>query len=387
VLIPIGTDRPLARPTVVNHGLVAINIAVYMAMWTLHRGQPEAFDELQSTLWLEPAHIRPWSLITYAFLHGGLWHLLGNMAFLWVFGPNVEDRLGRVGYLIFYLVAAAASGGLHAFAENAPVVGASGAIAAVTGVYLVLFPRTNIRTLIVFFAIGVYEIPAWWFIGGQVALNLLMEASDRSGNIATLAHLGGYAFGGILAMLLLATGLLKREMYDLFTISKHAARRRQFRELEYQRRKAAREGRHPATAFKTTTADPATVEAVALARAQVAEKLEASDAQGAITAYRGLLEKHRSVPGATLLPRRTQYDIANALFAAGEHSTAAAAYEQWLEGYPQDGEAPVVRLMLGLICARYLNDPLKAKKEISTALPDLQDSHRALGEELLAELG
>jgi membrane associated rhomboid family serine protease/TolA-binding protein len=387
VLIPLGTDRPLSRPTVVNHVLIGVNIAIFLMGVAAERFAPQQWDAMLQMFALHPARLAIWTFLTYAFLHGGLMHLLGNMVFLWVFGPNVEDRLGRLGYLAFYLAGAAAAGGLHVIFETAPVVGASGAIAAVTGAYLVLFPRTRIKTLWILILIGIFEIPAWWFIGGQIVFNLFLQATGASGRIATLAHLGGYGFGFGVAMLLLATGLLRREVYDMFSLSKHAARRRQFRELSYQRQKAIREGKNPELALKPKLVDDAVSDAIAKLRADVSERLEQEDPAGAIAAYKQLLNEHRGVAGSGLLPRRTQYDIANALFAAGEHQTAAIAYELFLSGYPTDPEAPVMQLMLGVISARYLNDPVRAKQEVSAALPRLPDGHRGLAKEILAELG
>ncbi len=387
MLLPIGTDRPLSRPTVINHALVAVNVAVFLAGLVAERFAGDAFEQIAGPLILDPERFRVWTLVTYAFLHGGFMHLLGNMVFLWVFGPNVEDRLGRIGYLAFYLLGAAISGGMHALFNGAPVVGASGAIAGVTGAYLVLFPRTQIKTVVIFFLIGVYEIPAWWFIGGQIAWNLFMEAGGLSGNIATLAHLGGYGYGAAVSAALLGSGLLKREVYDLFTISRQARRRREFREVQYQRRRAELAGKNPDMALKPRSADEASIDAVAALRAEIADKLESGEAPAAASAYRTLMERHSAVPGAALLPRRTQYDIANALFAAGDHATALSAYDTFLAGYPKDPEIPTVRLMVGVICARYLNDPVRAKKEIVAAKPDLTDGHLALAAELLEELG
>jgi membrane associated rhomboid family serine protease len=387
VFIPLRTDRPLNRPTLVNHVLLAANLAIYAVMAGLELTRPETFLELRRMFWLNPQQLTAWGLLTYAFLHGGLMHLLGNMIFLWVFGPSVEDRLGRIGYLAFYLVGAVAAGAVHAMAYPTPVVGASGAIAAVTGAYLVLFPRTQVQILIIFFLIGVYSIPATWFIGGQIAWNLFLEASGRSGRIATLAHLAGYAYGFAISMSLLATGVLKREVYDLFSISKHAARRRQFQDLGNQRRRAERAGKLPDVAHRRAAADEATIEKVAAARAEVSSFLEAGDHAGAARAYRSLLDSFSGVAGATLLARGSQYQIANAAFAEEDHHTAARAYELFVEGYPSDPETPVMRLMLGLICARYLNDPVAAKRQISAALPNLPEDQRGLAREILAELG
>lgn len=360
--------------------LVAANVAAYVVGLLLERVQPDLFIRLQMALWLDPRSITLWGLLTYAFLHAGLWHLLGNMLFLWTFGPNVEDRFGRAGYLLFYVAAAVGSGALHAALEPAPVIGASGAIAGVTGAYLVLFPHTVIRTLFLLYP-GIVGVPAWWFIGIGIAYNIFLAGSRFTGNIAVWAHLGGYALGFAIAMGLLATRRLSREPYDLFTISRQAARRRQFREIRFQQDRTQAEMRRRGR-------EPETSDDALKARAAVTERLAAQDYAAAADAYRALLEAHSIQSVAALLNRRSQYDLANYLFRSGDHQTAATAYELFLKGYPGDHELPVVRLMLGLINARYLNDPVRAKAEIAAALPDLPEGeHAALARELLEELG
>lgn len=393
VFIPLGTDRALRRPTLINNVLIAANVGVYCATTVLGRVADHQLMRLEELAVLDPRHLLAWTLVTYAFLHADLMHLLGNMLFLWVFGPNVEDRLGRIGYPVFYLFGAVGAGGLHALFETSPVVGASGAIAAVTGAYLVLFPHTAIKTLVVFFYIGVVGIPAWWFIGGQIVWNLWMQASAHGGNIAVLAHLGGYGYGIVVSMALLGLHILDREPYDLFTISRQAARRRQFREVGYQRERQARGGVRPdavapACARRGEAAPDPLPEAVQTARAEIVAMLDRSEPDAAAAAYRRLLEAHGAAPRFALLSRRAQYDIANALFSAGDVQTAATAYELFLEAYPTDPEAPVMRLMLGLINARYLNDPVRAKQEITKAMGGLPaGDQRELAGQLLAELG
>jgi membrane associated rhomboid family serine protease len=374
----------------VTHILVWANVLVFAAVMAVDRRwvDPEVAANVTDQFKLDPHHFRWWTLITYAFFHANLMHILGNMVFLWVFGPNVEDRFGRIGFLLFYLGGAASAGGLHVLLDHSPVIGASGAIAAVTGAYLVLFPRTHIKTLLFFFLIGIYSIPAWWFIGGQIAWDLFNQSTGRSGNVATLAHLGGYGFGAGISLLLLITGLLKREtMYDLFSLTRHAARRRQFQELTYRRQRAIASGQDPDALLKNKPGDQISP-AIQEARGEVTQRLLADDLPGAGVAYRRLLERHGVSPAVALLSRRSQYELANHLFKTGDHQTAATAYRLFLEGYPGDPETPIVRLMLGLINARYLNDPIKAKEEISQAMPGLPDGdHKTLARELLAELG
>lgn len=388
MFIPLGTDRPLNRPTLVTHALIVANLAIFLADAILARSNPQQHITVFNELVLFPESAKWWTFVTYAFLHGNFMHILGNMVFLWVFGPNVEDRLGRLGFLAFYIMGGVAAGVLHALVYSNPVVGASGAIAAVTGAYLVLFPHTQVKVLLFFILIGVFQIPAWWFIGARIAWDLLAEASGMSGMVATLAHLGGYGYGMAVSMLLLWTGLLKREVYDLFSIQRQARRRRQFRELNYKRQRVADKGQHADQAMRPDRLDDAKAEALAEARAEVSTHVAEGDLPAAAAAYRRLLERFSAVPGATLLNRRVQYDLANYLFSSGDYQLAAAAYEVFLDGYANDPEVANVRLILGLINARYLNDPVRAKQEISAAMEGLGPGpQQDLARELLVELG
>jgi membrane associated rhomboid family serine protease len=161
-----------------------------------------------------PSRIPTWeTAFTSMFMHGGFLHIAGNMLFLWIFGNNVEDSMGRVRYLAFYLV-----GGLVALAlqfavgpnSTEPTLGASGAIAAVLGGYIVLYPRARVLTLvIIIFFFTVIELPAYVMLGVWFALNALLPAigqigqSGSAGGVAYFAHVGGFAFG-LLAIRVLA---------------------------------------------------------------------------------------------------------------------------------------------------------------------------------------
>jgi hypothetical protein len=141
------------------------------------------------------------------FLHGGFWHLLGNMWSLYIFGDNVEDRLGPLRYLVFYLLCGWLSGLTH-FVFNMdsriPTIGASGAIAGVMGAYLILYPSSKILTLIPIFFIPYFiEIPAFFFLGIWFLLQFLSAAVSRGdlGGIAWHAHVGGFVFGMVLLKL------------------------------------------------------------------------------------------------------------------------------------------------------------------------------------------
>jgi len=148
------------------------------------------------------------ALLSFMFLHGGFWHLLGNVWSLYIFGDNVEDRLGPFRYLLFYLISGWASGLFHLFLNwhsPVPTIGASGAVAGVMGAYLVLFPRSKILTLIPIFFIPYFiEIPAFFFLGLWFFLQFLGAAGSdaQGGGIAWWAHVGGFVAGIILVKVL-----------------------------------------------------------------------------------------------------------------------------------------------------------------------------------------
>jgi rhomboid family protein len=146
------------------------------------------------------------SLLTSVFIHGGLMHLGGNMLFLWIFGDNLEDEMGHLPFLAFYLVAGIGAGLIHVAAapgSAVPTVGASGAIAGVMGGYLLMFPRAKVDILlilIVFFRI--FAIPAWIMLGLWLALQFLggLGSDPDQGGVAYWAHAGGFAVGLILTI-------------------------------------------------------------------------------------------------------------------------------------------------------------------------------------------
>ncbi|MEE9324202.1 MAG: rhomboid family intramembrane serine protease, partial [Dehalococcoidia bacterium] len=163
------------------------------------------------------------TLFSSMFMHGGWLHLGGNMLFLWVFGDNIEDRLGRLKYLIFYIAAGLAAVGAQLLVNlnsGIPTIGASGAIAGVLGAYLLLFPRSQIRTVIIFFFITYVSLPAYLLIGiwifQQFFNGFLSLGADFAGGVAYWAHVGGFVFGAAVIGALLATGLLRRETQPQF---------------------------------------------------------------------------------------------------------------------------------------------------------------------------
>jgi hypothetical protein len=140
------------------------------------------------------------AVVVSMFLHGGVLHLAGNMWFLWVFGNNVEDRLGKVGFALFYLAGGVAATAAHIAVDGSStvlVVGASGAIAAVMGAYMVWFPNVPVRTAVIMFFITVVDVPAKWVLGFWFVLQFF---TDPNQGVAWMAHVGGFAFGVVVAL-------------------------------------------------------------------------------------------------------------------------------------------------------------------------------------------
>jgi membrane associated rhomboid family serine protease len=140
------------------------------------------------------------------FLHGSVLHIAGNMLFLWVFGNNVEDRLGKVGFALFYLAGGLVALGAHVLVDpssTVPLVGASGAIAAVMGAYLVWYPNARVRTLVIMLFILVVNVPAKWLLAFWFALQFL---TDPNTGVAWVAHVGGFVFGVLVALAIRTLG-------------------------------------------------------------------------------------------------------------------------------------------------------------------------------------
>lgn len=384
MFIPLGTDRPLRRKPVVTPVLLVANAAVYLVLGVLQSFDESAVERVYAFGHVWGHDFRWHTLLTSAFLHIGLMHILGNMLFLWVFGPPVEDRLGRIGFTVFYLGGAAASGGLHAAFSDNPAVGASGAIAAVAGAFLVLFPRTTIRLFVLLIIIGIFNVPAWWFIGLKIAMDLFAQGFGADNGVANLAHLGGYAFGIAVAMGLLATGLLQREpMYDLFSLAAHSNRRRAIRQASqhYQHRTdrvASHADRQPPA--------PPVNEALAEARAEVSRLVSAGDLGDALEAYARLLNEFAHEPSAGSLSRNALYALANHAVGAGEHRLAAQAYARFLDAYPADREASDVALMLARLKGRHLGERAEAIQLLERLMDTLEGPTREIASEELALL-
>lgn len=160
------------------------------------------------------------SVVSHMFMHGSWMHILGNMWFLWIFGNNVEDSMGHLRFIIFYLLCGFAAAGLQIASDPAsmiPMVGASGAIGGVMGAYILLYPRVNVHMLFIFgFYITTFAIPAFWMLGYWFLVQVLGGINSigvAGGGVAFWAHVGGFAAGGILVLLFRKKELVNRHPY------------------------------------------------------------------------------------------------------------------------------------------------------------------------------
>lgn len=203
-MFPIRDHNPSERTPVVTYLLVAVNVAVFLAMLPL-LGDERALFEVYWRFGLVPARVTQGEgllgIVTTMFLHGGLFHLGGNMLFLWIFGDNLEDKLGHLGFLMFYLVAGSGAALLQMLSDptsTVPLIGASGAIAGVMGGYLLLFPRARVDVIVVFIVFyRVVALPAWMMLGIWFAFQIFngLSAPVGEGGVAYWAHAGGFVVG------------------------------------------------------------------------------------------------------------------------------------------------------------------------------------------------
>lgn len=214
-MIPISDNQPRRRTPIVTYALIAINVLLFLMLL----GRGPTMEAIIYRWGVVPADLADWTaqpsvlltLITSTFLHGGWAHLIGNMLYLGIFGDNVEDRMGRGWYLLFYLSGGVVAGLVQVWftpGSQIPAIGASGAVAAVLGAYMVLYPGARVRVIIPpLFLLGTFSMPAiltlgFWFIGqffsGLFTLGAMTAAF--AGGVAWWAHVGGFLVGVMVAL-------------------------------------------------------------------------------------------------------------------------------------------------------------------------------------------
>jgi membrane associated rhomboid family serine protease len=199
-MLPLRDVIPSRTFPFVNISLIVLNTLAFL--WELSMSGA-AFQPFLRTFAVVPARFLWPTVLTSMFIHAGWLHFLGNMLYLWIFGDNVEDRLGHFRYVVFYLVCGTAAALAHVWINPAsmlPTLGASGAIAGVMGAYFVLYPHSQILTLVPLFLfyMKVFEVPAVVFLGLWFAMQFLMGAATvgvESGGVAVWAHVAGFLTG------------------------------------------------------------------------------------------------------------------------------------------------------------------------------------------------
>ena len=371
MIFPIRTDSPLRSRPWMNWALVVLTLGV---------GTAEAFsDQFRSPTWINRLQLSGrvptlLTFVTYAFIHAGWMHLLGNLLALYIFGNNVNDRLGHVGYLAFYLAGTIFAGVGYVAADSSglPVIGASGAVMGIMGAYLALYPRSNITVLSLLIFFGTFEVPSMYLIVAFFVLDLIGNLAG-SVAVAHVAHITGLLFGFSIGMGLLATRLVPRDPFDFLALLQRWHRRREYRVLvrqgynpfAYVARPPQRVTAHPPV--EALEEEDANLQKIRDLRAEINEAIAHHNLPHAAILFIDL----RALDPHQVLARQAQLDVANQLASQQFFPQAADAYEQFLRHYPNFEQIEQVQLMLGLICGRYLGQYERAKALLISAIARL----------------
>jgi len=378
ILIPYHTQRALKRRPVVTYTLLALNTALFLITAALvlqgHR------LEVMTALGVVPRHFRLYSLLTYQFIHDAPlpFHLLGNMLFLYTFGPPVEDILGRAKFVIFYLLAGLCSALTYLWIAysffqqelDLPLVGASGAVAGVMGFAALRLYRTKISIWYCFFfsllfiRTGVVEVAAAWALGAWGLWELVQAfsslAAGTSGGVAHWAHIGGFALGLLGALTL----KIKAPEVDEYTYEDAVEAARQGRWAEARRKLGKVVEQQPENAeavlwLAKTLAHTHFVESAAryFARA-IRLFLEADQVDASFAAYQELIALQPNYD----LPPNLEMPLGTALTQAGQYAPALQVFHRVATRQPNTPEGETALLRAGQIYLEKLSQPQEAWK-------------------------
>ncbi|NOS99491.1 MAG: rhomboid family intramembrane serine protease [Phycisphaerales bacterium] len=376
IFIPIRTEMVSRRTPVMNYALLAVNVLVFAAFNVLARDQLDGFRERYLVLQGEWPSLH--QFFTYQFVHADPWHLAGNMLFLWVFGNSVNAKLGDLAYGMFYLAGGVFAALTFLLGNTAHLLGASGSIAAVTTAYLVLFPRSRVTVLFIFFFITFVEVPAMVLIVVKVILwdNIVAPRIHGAGDVAIAAHIGGYAFGFVAAMTMLLIKVVPRDHFDLLGLVDRWNRRRAYRATmaDPDLRRAATYGtvgRAPLSEAERKQ-EEARLDRIGDLRTRIGDRLTGGDMDGAIALY----EELTTLDSGQCLSARDQLEIAKGFYARRRTPQAAGAFERYLSCYRTGTETDEIRLLLGIIYARDLQQYGAAEKHLSACVDRLKGDDR-----------
>lgn len=383
LLLPIKTHSEVRRWPWANHALIVANIAMYvvtLAMGSMAKLSQGAGDDLRDSWMLVPGDLHLLSFFSYQFIHGDIWHLGGNLLFLWLFGNSVNDKMGNIAYLLFYLACGVFAGVGFVLTSDNPCLGSSGAIAGVTTAYLVLFPRAVVTVFYwLFFTIGAMHVQAMLLIGLKIILwdNILspqLQQGHEAVQVAYSAHLAGYFFGFVVTLTMLLVRALPRDQYDILALIRRYYQRKQLKAAmaDPAARARAQFGRvaRPISADSESWTAPVEISESARLRADIADLLAQRNYVAAADRYEQLVIHEPE----TCLPRRQMLEVANQLMTLQRHPQAARAYERFLKTYPTDSETTQIKLLLGIINAKYLEQHEAAVQYLRDCLDRLTNN-------------
>ena len=376
MILPLGDESYTRRVPVVNISILAANIIVFAAVNVF--SSPNTTWEVFKGYGVVPGNLKWYQFFTCMFLNGGWMHIIGNMWFLWVFGDAVENRIGHVKYLIFYLAAGVGASAFYLLLtprNMIPCVGASGAIFGVVGAYAVLFPRNDIKMFywIGWIWAGTFHIKAMWIIGfwflEQIGMYFLMK-DFGGGGVAHAAHLGGGIVGVAVAIVVRGWLPEPEEPEGWDTGPRYA----------YGEAPTAFEipGRSAAPAFAplgTPVPTPTTSGVVDFIDGELEPLDEVSqafvdgDVDEALQQYRERTGEY----GAEPLSSATQMQVANAYFERAEFDEALEAYQLYLGSYATESDAPFAKFRAAVVLSRRLDRAEEAGKllvEVAMEHPD-----------------
>ena len=388
MFFPLGDENPSRTTPFVTLLLIAANAAVFFG-FNLQMGD----GELQSwTLrWgFDVDHPFAPQLVTSMFMHGGWAHIIGNMWVLWIVGNNVEDKLGKVRYLLLYLAGGVAAAltytaiarqipipdeiAMKIGERHPPLVGASGAIAAIMGMYLVFFPDARVKILIWFYVV---PVRAKWFIGMTLLVDLITSVSHKTaavGGVATMAHVGGGVFGVIAALVLkpMLGGGGEGDPWDVHTgFSKRV------------RHGADGWNPHARTVAERLAPEESDESSLAEAERSISRLVREGRVREAIDLYPSYVAFAREQP----LPDDVQIEIAHEFYRQWLPRDAVPAYLRYLATHPDGDDVAEAKFRLGVLFARGLG----RRDDATRWLREAQDEHpdakiREAAGQMLAQL-
>ena len=389
MFFPLGDENPTRNKPVMTWLLIAANAAVFVAFnlqlsdkalqeWTLRWGYDVD---------------RPFGpqILTSMFMHGGLGHILGNMWVLWIVGNNVEDKLGKLRYLCFYVAGGAAAALTYMLIarrmpipdeiavligdRHPPLVGASGAIAAVMGMYLVFFPEARVKILIWFYVV---PVRAKWFIGLTILLDFVRSVQTQAaavGGVATMAHVGGGVFGVLAALVMkpLVGGGGEGDPWDVHT--------------GFSRRpRAGTQSWQPNVRGVASRLAPEETDESSLAEAErsISRLVRDGRVREAIDLYPAYESLAREQP----LPDDVQIEIAHEFYRQWLPREAIPAYQRYLATHPDGDDVAEAKFRLGVLFARGLGRRDEAVRWLNEAQREHPDPKiREAAHQMLAQLG